>query len=481
MTHPTSRRARALALVALAATPLAACGPGAPPAPERTDVGVQLFQWSWDAIAAECTDVLGPAGYGWVLTSPPQEHVRGTPWWTSYQPVSHRIDSRLGTRDEFAAMVGACHDAGVEVWADAVLNHMTGQDEPGTGWAGTPYTHDSAGPFGPADFHRCGLTPTDDVQDYQDVAQVQTCELVNLADLDTGSPRVRALLTAYLEDLLSLGVDGFRVDAAKHMAPQDVAAILDPLPDGTGVVQEVIRGAGEPISPEEYLGNGPVLEFAYADGLAGALGGGSPSVALDLGSGPGFVPSADAVVFVANHDTERNGSTLSAADGAPYALAHVLMLAGAYGTPVVHSGYAFTDRDAGPLQDADGRVLDARCGPAPGPDVTRVDGDWVCQHRWPQVEAMVRWRAVVGDAPVVDVWSRGDAVAVGRGDRGLVVVNAGDEPLTTVLVTRLPDGDYCDVLTDTPDDCAATRVEDGRVSVDVPAQTAQAWHVGRTG
>jgi alpha-amylase len=82
---------------------------------------------------------------------------------------------------------------------------------------------------------------------------------------------------------------------------------------------------------------------------------------------------------------------------------------------------------------------------------------------------------------VVDVWSRGDAVAVGRGDLGLVVVNAGDEPLATVLVTHLPDGDYCDVLTDTSDDCAATRVEDGRVSVDVPAQSARAWHVGRTG
>ncbi|KAG9080252.1 hypothetical protein FRC06_006894, partial [Ceratobasidium sp. 370] len=27
---------------------------------------VQMFQWTWDSIAAECTNFLGPAGYGFV-------------------------------------------------------------------------------------------------------------------------------------------------------------------------------------------------------------------------------------------------------------------------------------------------------------------------------------------------------------------------------------------------------------------------------
>lgn len=469
-------RARTAAALALAVTaPLAACAPDGAAATPRSDVGVQLFQWTWDAIAAECTEHLGPAGYGWVLTSPPQEHVTGPEWWTAYQPVSHRLESRLGTRDELAAMVETCHAAGVEVWVDAVVNHMSGQDAPGTGWAGSPYSHhDYPGLFGPQDFHRCGLTPHDDIQDYDDAAQVQTCELVNLSDLATEQPHVRATLTAYLGDLRSLGVDGFRVDAAKHVAPDDLAAILDPLPDGTGIVQEVIRGAGEPVTPEQYLGNGPVVEFAYAEGLAGALGGGSPSVALDLGTGPGFVPSADAFVFVDNHDTERNGSTLSYADGATYALADVLMLAGTYGTPTVYSGYAFDDRDAGPVQDADGRVRDATCADAPGPGADLAPGDWVCQHRWPQVEAMVGWRAVVGDASLVDVWSRGDALALGRGERGFLVVNAGDEELRTTLTTSLPDGRYCDVLAD---GCAGTVVRDGRVDVVVPPRSAAAWDV----
>jgi len=501
MTH-LSRRTRPprtrtlLASLALAALPaltaLAGCSseppdPATQPATDGSghDVGVQLFQWTWDAIADECTTTLGPAGYAWVLTSPPQEHITGPQWWTSYQPVSYELESRLGTREQLAAMITACHDAGVDVRVDAVINHMSGQDAPGTGWAGSSYSHyEYPGTWTARDFHHCGLTLDDDIAIYLSRDEVQTCELVNLADLDTGAPAVRARLTAYLEDLVSLGVDGFRIDAAKHMAAEDVAAIVDPLPDDVAVMQEVIRGSSEPITPDEYVGTGQVYEFTYGKELRGMLAG-APGLTLTLGeAGSRYVPSADAVVFVENHDTERNGSTLSYRDGASDALATVLMLAGTYGTPQVYSGYAFSDRDAGPAQDADGRVLDARCAADAAPTADLADGDWVCQHRWPQVAGMVGWRTVVGDAPVVDTWSDDRAVALGRGQRGFVVVNLGDDELRTTLPTSLPDGEYCDVLTgtgtDEADDCVVARVHDGQVDVVVPPLRAAAWDVART-
>ena len=78
-----------------------------------------------------------------------------TQWWTAYQPVSYRVESRLGTREQYAAMVRTCHAAGVDVWADAVVNHMTGQDVPGTGWAGSPYSHYDY----PGHLHRRRLPP----------------------------------------------------------------------------------------------------------------------------------------------------------------------------------------------------------------------------------------------------------------------------------------------------------------------------------
>src|SRR5690606_5594219 len=95
MTHLPARATALLGALLL----LAGCsGPPEPAATRTRDVGVQMFQWTWDAIATECTENLGPAGYGWVLTSPPQEHILGEPWWTAYQPVSYRVESRLGTR-----------------------------------------------------------------------------------------------------------------------------------------------------------------------------------------------------------------------------------------------------------------------------------------------------------------------------------------------------------------------------------------------
>lgn len=85
-----------------------------------------MFQWNWNSVAAECTAFIGPAGYGFVQVSPAQESIQGAEWFTSYSPVSYIINNKLGTRDEYAAMVSACHDAGVLVISDTILNHMSG-------------------------------------------------------------------------------------------------------------------------------------------------------------------------------------------------------------------------------------------------------------------------------------------------------------------------------------------------------------------
>jgi alpha-amylase len=39
------------------------------------------FQWNWPSIASECTNFIGPAGYGYVQVSPPNEHITGTTWY----------------------------------------------------------------------------------------------------------------------------------------------------------------------------------------------------------------------------------------------------------------------------------------------------------------------------------------------------------------------------------------------------------------
>ena len=87
-----------------------------------------LMQWKFEDIAAECERFLGPYGYGGVQVSPVNEHavLDRRPWYELYQPVSYRIQSRSGNEAAFSDMVQRCNKAGVRIYVDIVLNHMTG-------------------------------------------------------------------------------------------------------------------------------------------------------------------------------------------------------------------------------------------------------------------------------------------------------------------------------------------------------------------
>ncbi|NJR66591.1 MAG: ATPase, partial [Leptolyngbyaceae cyanobacterium CRU_2_3] len=189
-------------------------------------VFVHLFEWKWDDVAQECENFLAPNGYGAVQISPATEHVlvpeQGYPWWQRYQPISYKIESRSGDRAQFAQMVSRCHAVGVQVYADAVINHMAGEAQ-GIGSAGSHFTkYNYPGIYQPQDFHACKAN----IKNYGNHQEVTHCELVGLSDLDTGSETVRQRIAHHLIDLVHLGVDGFRIDAAKHMDTEDVGAIV---------------------------------------------------------------------------------------------------------------------------------------------------------------------------------------------------------------------------------------------------------------
>merc|ERR1712241_478585 len=222
---------------------------------------VHLFEWSWDAIGRECEEVLGPKGFCGVQVSPPMEHIQGGQWWTRYQPVSYKLESRSGNRDQFISMVNRCRNAGVMVVADMVINHMTGHGASGTGTGGSGYNGGSLDypgvPFGYGDFHQ----PYCEIQNYQNVDEVRNCYLVSLNDLDGGKDYVRQKIGDYFNDLWNIGVQGFRVDASKHMWPGDLEAIQGRVNGDPFVFHEVIDNGGEPISTNEYFGVGKVTEF----------------------------------------------------------------------------------------------------------------------------------------------------------------------------------------------------------------------------
>ena len=70
----------ALALAAGASIALAvSTGTAYASPPSTKDVTAVLFEWSFASVAKECTNTLGPNGYGYVQVSPPATTSRRTP------------------------------------------------------------------------------------------------------------------------------------------------------------------------------------------------------------------------------------------------------------------------------------------------------------------------------------------------------------------------------------------------------------------
>lgn len=408
-------------------------------------VFVQMFEWSWKDIAKECEIYLGPAGFSAVQVSPPHEHIMWTnsPWWERYQVVSYNLNSRSGNEAEFEDMVRRCKNVGVDIYADAVINHATGI--PNTrGFGGTYVQHyNHPGLYSYNDFHHCGRNGNDNISNYHDRYELQNCELVDLADLATESEYVRNKIAEYLNHLLDLGVTGFRIDGAKHIPANDLAAIYSKLNRSAYIYHEVIYDPNGPVQYEEYTPYGDVLAYSYPYTIA--YGFKAKSIGALLSIGQDLPASENTIVSLTNHDLERTGHNIlsfNSSDQRLYRLAQVFMLAWPYGYPQVYSGFQFSRYDDGPPVTSDLKSY-------PTMDENfRCLAPWTCEHRLPEIAAMVDFRNQTNRSFYYNNWwSNGyDQLAFGRGSMGYVAINFSPYYLQREFSTSLPHGDYCNIL-----------------------------------
>lgn len=447
---------------------------------------VHLFEWKWDEIALECETFLGPYGFGAVQVSPPNENgiiwkpfwnkAITRPWFERYQPVSYKLGTRSGNEQQFREMVRRCNNAGVRIYVDSVINHMTGHIGKGQGTAGSSFDPEvpryDGVPYGPEHFNSGNKCPSTsgNIEDYNDKVQVRNCRLSGLADLDLGQEYVRGKIAEYFNKLIEIGVAGFRVDAAKHMWPGDLSSIYGRLntlneaffPAGTKpfVFQEVIDMGGEPIKAEEYTTYGRVTEFRYGKQLGDIIRKNFNQQLRYLhnfGEAWSFVSGSNAVVFVDNHDNQRGhgaggfGTILTHMESRMYKMATAFMLAWPYGSPRVMSSYSW------PREVVDGKDKNDWIGPPTddkynikdvvrNADLTCGNG-WVCEHRWRQIYGMVKFRNVAGVTKVENWWDNGyQQIAFSRGNKGFLAINNEDHKMDQRLQTGLPQGTYCDVI-----------------------------------
>ena len=479
------------ATVARADTPSAQAAPDK--AITTSSVGIQMFMWPWVSLTSECTFTLGPEGIDWILVSPPQEDIHGPQWWTHYQPVSYKLDSQLGTADQFSTMVSTCNKAGVQVIVDAVVNHMANSS--GTGFAGTNFTkYNYPGLYAPTDFHS-GLDPanprycSDSISNYNDAFQIVNCELGGLPDLATEKVNVRQSIAEYLNHLLELGVAGFRIDAAKHIGISDLTAIRSLLRPVNGHAPYLLsESIGSAADNQPYTALGDVFAWDFQAGLTQVFSGIRTMAALPA-SEKQIGLAASTVIMVSNHDTEHHGpSAITYRDPTTYLAANAYLLSTPAGKPMLYTGYAFSafDTDAGPATSAGDKIAPANCPVAAArPQAKYPSGSFICMERWSAIQGMIQWHHEVADATVTNFVESRNLVAFKRGT-GFFALNGNlatsGQAIKTTVKTGLPKGSYCDVISGgaaaaSGGKCSGTKVvvqANGTAKISLPAMTALA-------
>ena len=433
---------------------------------ESEMVIIHPFQWTYDNIAKECTEYLGPAGFDGVQISQPAEHAnKGNVWWAVYQPVNfNNFTTMTGNETQLKNMIKACNEAGVKVFADAVFNQRPND---GVGLGGSTYGNNSyPDGFNDGDFHHNGCS----VSNYSDEWNVRQCALLGMTDTATDNSSTQDKIADFLVKLMGMGVYGFRIDAAKHMHYNDIKAIMEKTEAKAGkrppIYMEVIGNSQEApdIQPNKYtfIDNSVVTDFSYVDRMKEIFDNGDYGSALTFGLA---VDSDNAEVFVNNHDDEYHrcsaGScSMGTQENPKYNLAQSWLAVWPKGkVRQIYSGYKFNSHDpAGPIS------------------ADRCQGGWLCQHRVPFVLNAPRFaRATRGEAVSTSGFSD-NVLWFNRGSKGFYAMNTSGGEVTKSFNVTMADGTYCDILgaTDPKNNpCGSDiTVSDGKITVTIPSMSA---------
>ena len=462
-----SKYAIAAAAIALAGFSIAPAAADTVPQPKpftKGDVGLQMFGWNWNSIAKECTTVLGPAGIDWIQTMPPQDHITGSAWWVHYQPTSYSLNSYMGNRAQFANMVSTCNKAGVNVVTDAVLNHMAGSG--GVSYDGVNYGGENlifGNTYTSKNFHE-GLSPSDpnycadDISNWDAEPERFNCRFPGLPDLATEQPYVRQQIANYLNDQLSLGVAGFRLDAAKHIAPADIKAIEALLTKKDAFIVQEVPGSTQ--INQEYTDTGHVWAwdtYTKAVSMFGYPGAAYRGGVYDTVDTPDYVSTDKGITWVTNHDTEHHGGAVTYQNGKSYELANIWLLSEKYGSPMLYTGYAFAEDSESPPFKNTSFLADAICATDGGkikPQSSGYkNGQFVCLQRWTSIKGMIAWRDAVGEAAKTNMYApkagmpNSGVYAFGRSGLGYVAINSKASAVKlTGVATGMKAGTYCDLI-----------------------------------
>ena len=228
----------ALSAIALSTLAMASAKDPLTHDPNITNDETILHVWSWNFPSiGENMKQIADAGFTMIQTSPVQQsyapegsgklifddNVTEGNWYYYYQPTDWKIGNNiLGTKEQMQAMLDSAAKYNVRVIVDVLPNH--------TAFDIDAVSDDLVNAAGGRDklYHSNGLQP---VEDYNDRLECTLWAAGALPDVNTENPAFQKYYMNFVNELLDMGVRGFRYDTAKH-----IGLPSDPVDTASGVV-----------------------------------------------------------------------------------------------------------------------------------------------------------------------------------------------------------------------------------------------------
>ncbi|KQR16848.1 pullulanase-type alpha-1,6-glucosidase [Cellulomonas sp. Leaf334] len=456
-----------------------------------------------------------------------------------------QIDPHLGTNAELEALIADAHARGIDVYFDIITNHTADVIDYAEGQYGyvdkaaSPYTDAAGTVFDPDTYAGTDTFPTLDpatsfpytpVIDPEDVdvkvpgwlndptlyhnrgnstytgESTTYGDFSGLDDLMTENPAVVDGFVDVYNQWVDLGVDGFRIDTAKHVnfefwekfttGVRDHAASIGN--DDFFMFGEVYDA--DPVKLAPYLRDSDmnaVLDFTFQSAASNYAKGFSSGglAALYAGDDRYTTPTTNAQAlptFLGNHDMGRIGYFVKDADNREQRseLAHSLMYL-TRGQPVVYygdeQGFVGTGGDKDARQSmfatqvdeyADQNLLDGTLAGSVG----RYDTDTALYDHIAELAALRSAHPALRTGAQIERYADGAVYAFSRVDAAekvehLVATNNGTAPATVTVDTLTPGATFAPLYGTST---GVTAAADGTVSVTVPALGAIVLRAGTT-
>lgn len=265
---------------------------------------LHCFNWKYNDIKAELQNIAA-AGFTSVQTSPAQPSVKSGIWYWLYQPLGfYAATNDLGTKAELQSLCQEAEKYGINVIVDVVANHLAGD-----------HTNIQSDLKDSQYWHTYGT-----VSNWADRYQVTHGE-IGMPDINSEHSYVQTLVSNYISELQSIGVDGIRWDAAKHIGLPSEGCNFWPAVTSQGLYHygEILvgpddRSSGNEGLMKEYTNYMTVTDSTYGKTLRDALASGTVPTAFGNWAARGI--SNDKLIYWSeSHDTWSNNQDWGYSNG----------------------------------------------------------------------------------------------------------------------------------------------------------------------